>query len=68
MSNTVHVVVGIAAIVSGVVAGTAALSEAEPLLTGVAAFLASILTGILTFLKPLENAHHHWTRGAGLLA
>jgi hypothetical protein len=67
-SNAIHNIVGIAAIVAGVAAGTAAIAEAEPLLTGIAAFLASALTAVQTFLKPLANAHHHWKRGAGLLA
>jgi hypothetical protein len=62
----VHYALGIAGIIAGVVAGTAAIAEAEPLVTGIAAGVATLFTTLQTFLKPMDRAHNHWNRGAGL--
>jgi hypothetical protein len=61
-----HLVLGVGVVVFGTVAGTAAVTEATPALTGIAAFVAAAFGGIQGFLSPQREAERQWTRGAGL--
>jgi hypothetical protein len=61
-----HLAVGIIGVVAGVVAGTAAITEAQPLVAGIAAFTAAAALGLQTFLNPQKSASENWARAAGL--
>jgi hypothetical protein len=62
-----HYWIGIPATVLGAAGGAAAIKSC-PGIAGVLALLATILTGLLTFLKPAERASTHKTAGDQYLA
>lgn len=62
-----HYGIGIPATILGAAAGAAAV-KSWPELAGLLALLGTILTGLLTFLKPSERASAHKTAGDQYLA
>jgi hypothetical protein len=65
--STRHYGIGIPATILGAAAGAAAVKSC-PELAGLLALLGTILTGLLTFLKPSERASAHKTAGDQYLA
>lgn len=55
--------VGIASTVAASVAAATVLTEAAPAVTGVAALIAAIASGLLTFLKPKDAQERHLKAG-----
>jgi hypothetical protein len=64
-AQRVHFALGVIAIFAGAVAGTAAIAEAAPLVTGTAAFTGTLLTALQTFLNRQKTANFNWRRAAG---
>jgi hypothetical protein len=60
-----HNVVGIGGIAAGAIAGLTILAEWVPLVPIVAAFAASVLAGVQTFIKSQRLADMHWKQRAG---
>ena len=58
--------VGVVATIAASVAAAAVLADATPVVTGVAALIAAIASGLLTFLKPTEAEGHHLDAGRRL--
>jgi hypothetical protein len=61
-----HMTIGLVATVASAVAGTAIIARSNPVLPGVAAFVATVAGGLLTFLKPSERADPHLKSGRKL--
>jgi hypothetical protein len=62
-----HYSIGIPATILGAAAGAAAIKSC-PEIAGLLALIGTILTGLLTFLKPSERASAHKTAGDHFLA
>lgn len=62
----INFVVGIVATVAASVAAAAVLADAAPVVTGIAALIAAIASGLLTFLKPTEAEGRHLDAGRKL--
>lgn len=58
--------VGIVATIAASVAAATVLADATPVVTGVAALIAAIASGLLTFLKPTEAEGQHLDAGRRL--
>jgi hypothetical protein len=58
--------VGVVATIAASVAAATVLADATPVVTGVAALIAAIASGLLTFLKPTEAEGHHLDAGRRL--
>jgi len=59
-----HFAIGIGTIVAGVVAGTAGLAEAAPLLVGVAGFTAAACGALNAWLQGEARTNYAWRQGA----
>lgn len=62
----VNLSVGLVATVSAAVAAGTIVAERSPLVAGVAALVAAITSGLLTFLKPLDGEKRHLDAGRRL--
>lgn len=60
-----YFVVGILAVVAGVIAGTTGIAQGAPVVTGIAGFAASALVGIGSTYNAETLARFHFSQGAG---
>ncbi|GAA2220708.1 hypothetical protein GCM10010413_10090 [Promicromonospora sukumoe] len=58
--------VGIVATIAASVAAATVLADATPVIAGIAALIAAIASGLLTFLKPTEAENNHLDAGRKL--
>jgi hypothetical protein len=65
--NHRHYWLGIPATLAGALAGAAIVKDAQ-IMAGILSLIATILTGLVTFLKPYEHASQHKTIGDQFLA
>jgi len=61
-----HLAIGVTATVGSAVAGAAVIARANPVVPGLAALIATVAGGLLTFLKPVERSDPHLKCGRQL--
>ena len=61
-----HLIVGLTATLAAGFAGATIIGRTNPILPGVAALIATLAGGVLTFLKPAEVANSHQQTGRQL--
>lgn len=61
-----HDVLGVLAIVAGLLAGSSGFAEWSPAITGAAGFGAALLAGLQSFLRSEDKARYHWDIAADL--
>jgi hypothetical protein len=64
-ARALHYALGGIAVLTGALAGTAAVAKAAPLVTAPAAFASTVLVGLQTFLNRQAKANYDFSRAAG---